>query len=310
MAYVKQDWLKTVERTKTSRAKRMLYDVIRPALSWRARRALSPSFLAATNPDLVLFTRGLPVEDRRRYAVQGVDIGSSTILVQGTGTGWDVIGYAALKPKRIIATDLFPFDESWSQISAHCKATYGVDVEFHCAPLEDHSFLEDGAIDVCASDAVFEHCQDLPAVMAETHRVVRPGGYVYASYGPMWYAPAGDHFAARGGLANVYNHVLLDSDDYQAFYERYKKDPEDFQSGGRYVELDLFSKLTTREYLQIFDDAGFERDKLILEVAPDAAKFREQHSALMSRLLVRNAGKAEPDDFAVRANIILLRRPA
>lgn len=36
-----------------------------------------------------------------------------------------------------------------------------------------------GSVDVVISNAVFEHVRDLPAVVAEIERVLKPGGYVY-----------------------------------------------------------------------------------------------------------------------------------
>ena len=51
---------------------------------------------------------------------------------------------------------------SWNEISLYCRKRFGVDVFFCQAPLEDHSFLEDESIDLCASDNVYEHCKDLP----------------------------------------------------------------------------------------------------------------------------------------------------
>jgi len=42
------------------------------------------------------------------------------VLVQGTGTGWDVISWARLRPRKIIATDMFPFEDSWEDITWYC----------------------------------------------------------------------------------------------------------------------------------------------------------------------------------------------
>jgi len=84
--------------------------------------------------------------------------------------------------------------------------------------------------------------------MRETHRVLKPDGRVYATYGPLWYSPGGDHFSGRGGLRNAYNHLLLDPGQYEAYFEEHLEDSEDAQSGGRYVRLGLFSYLTTDGY--------------------------------------------------------------
>jgi SAM-dependent methyltransferase len=190
-----------------------------------------------------------------------------------------------LHPQRIIATDLFSFDESWEQVARHCHDRFSVPVEFRAAPLEDHSFLGSGSVDLCASDAVFEHCTNLRAVLGETHRLLRAGGSVYATYGPLWFAPGGDHFSGRGGLYNVYNHIALSADDYRHYFKNHRSETEGFQSGGRYVELGLFSKLTTGQYLAAFAEAGFDRDGLIIELATKAPPFRRQFPAAFTAIL-------------------------
>jgi SAM-dependent methyltransferase len=221
--------------------------------------------------------------------------------VQGTGTGWEVLQWAQLRPTRIIATDLYAFDESWEAISRYCRDRYGVKVEFRAAPLDQHAFLQSGTLDVCVSHGVFEHCRDLPSVLAEAHRLLRPNGLQFAVFGPLWYAPGGDHFSSRAGLEHVYAHIELEPDAYRDFFLKHRTAQEDFQSGGRYVELDLFSKLTADEYLAAFAAADFEVVGLVAhlqQLAVDYERaFPERWAALRSRI----AGKADVDDLRVTA---------
>ena len=132
------------------------------------------------------------------------------MLVQGTGTGWDVISWAKLRPRQIIATDMFPFEDSWEEITRYCYDHYQVRVDFRVSAIEDVPFLESNRVDLIASDAVYEHCRDLPGVMQESFRILKPGGCIYASYGPLYFCAGGDHFSGRGGLENSFNHLLLD----------------------------------------------------------------------------------------------------
>lgn len=182
----------------------------------------------------------------------------------------------------------------------------GVEIEFHVAPLHALTFLDRQSIDLCVSDAVFEHVQNLPAVMLETSRVLKPGGLVYAAYGPLWYCAGGDHFA-RGGLENVFNHVLLEPEAYKRYFDDHKQAKEGFQSGGRYVELDLFSRLKTSEYLGIYQDCGFEIDSLIFELSSWALRFKKQYPKLFDQLRVRNSHCTD-DDFIIKANFVRLRK--
>lgn len=307
--FFKNDWLKEAEKHRCGVVKQFAYTLARPWLSRSNRRHLSPSLLSAHKPSLVLGARGIPVEFRRKWAIRRTPIQDATILIQGTGTGWEVLTWAPLKPHAIIATDLFDFQDSWSEIKQYVEGRYRVQTEFRQAPLEDHSFLPDGSIDLCASDAVFEHCQDLPSVLRESFRVLKPGGVLYASYGPMWYAACGDHFSGRGGSDTVYNHLLLDADAYRRYFQEHLASEEDFQSGGRYVELDLFSKLTTDQYVRYFTDAGFLVDEIILIVSVPGIEFKERNPDRFGQLVEKYAGICVPDDFLIVGNCVRLLKP-
>lgn len=290
----------------TSLWKRWAYRIARPWLSFKARRHLSEAYVV---PALkyVLPAKGMPLEDRRQWVNEFHAVANATILIQGTGTGWDVLSWAALKPKRIYAVDLFVFDE-WEEIREYVAQHYGVEVIFKQADLESLSFLPSGTIDIVVSDAVYEHCRTLPAVLAETRRVLSSNGIIYASYGPLWYCAGGDHFSGRGGISHCYNHLRLTADDYHNYFNAYREPVEDFQSGGRYVEIDLFSKLTTRQFLATYKQAGLEPLSLILEVSPEALKYRKLFPQEFASLLKRFASIISVDDLLIKANFAILRK--
>jgi SAM-dependent methyltransferase len=303
------DWRVSDREHRKGVAKRAVYSVLRPFLSARAARHLSHSFRREIRPDAFYFSRGTPEEWRRRWGARHVTLSDATILVQGTGTGWDALAWAEMKPRRLVATDLYAFDNSWEQIAAECRERFGVTVEFRQAALEDHGFLEAGAVDLCASAAVLEHCRDLNSVLAESMRLLRPGGSFYAAYGPLWYGPGGDHFSGRDGQESIYNHIGLDEDAYGAYVKAHLQPREDFQSGGRYVELDLFSRLATRGYLAAFEEAGFVRDALVVELSPDALSYRERFPERWRALLARLDGQCDEDDLIIKANFVRLLKP-
>lgn len=308
--FTKQDWL--AQHCLQSRGwyKRPLYFFLRPLWSRRYARYLLPETIEKCRPRWVLGSRGMPLETRRRWGVKYLgNIGGATLLVQGTGTGWDVISWAQLKPRRIIATDLFSFAESWREIAAYCRDRYGVPVEFRPAPLEDHGFLDSGALDFIASDAVYEHCQDLARVMRESFRLLRPGGYLYASYGPLYYCAGGDHFSGRGGLEQAYNHLRLEDEAYRRYVEAHRSAVEDFQDGARYLELDLFSRLTSGEYLDIYREAGFVVKELILELSHQALEYRRRFPREFREIVAQQAGRLGPDDLLIKAHLLILQKP-
>ncbi len=311
MEFARQDWQAQHRRQSKGRLKRAAYFFLRPLYSWRYSGFLAPETLEAYRPRWVLGSRGMPLETRRRWGARHLrDLRQATLLVQGTGTGWDVLSWARLKPRRIIATDLFPFEESWRQIAAHCWRRYRVPVEFRAAPLEDHDFLDSGSIDFIASDAVYEHCRDLPRVMRESRRLLRPGGFLYASYGPLYFCAGGDHFSGRGGLEHSYNHLRLDPAAYQAYLEAHRGVVEDFQNGVRYLDLDLFSRLATREYLACYREAGFVVRDLILELSRQALAFKKRFPGEFREIWAAQAGRCAPDDLLIKAHLLILQKPA
>lgn len=302
-AYFCQDWHEQSRASRSPLWKRGLYWVIRPVLSQRMSRHLGDEY-RHQSLRYVIGSRGMPIEARRAWVNDHHRLRGATLLIQGTGTGWDVVSWAKYRPATIYAVDLFTFPE-WKQVSTYIKQQYGVRVLFiqsslNALPLSDH------CIDVIVSDAVFEHCTNMGQVLAESRRVIAPAGILYATYGPLWYCAGGDHFSGRGGLEHTYNHVRLDPERYRAYFERNRQPVENFQSGGRYVELDLFAKMTTREYMAAFEEAGFDLAGLILELSPDALNYQAAYPTSFTGMVDLIDG-ISIDDLLLKANFVILR---
>lgn len=306
--FVVAEWHKQWQQVNRGYWKYLIYRLFRPVTDRLCRRCLSKEFVERIRPQFVFAARGFPMPVRHRWAIGGARMRDKTVLIQGTGSGWDAIVWAKLRPQRIIAVDKFAFSE-WPEVSRFIGDKYGVPTEFHCSDLCDLSFLQDGVVDIAGSDAVFEHVKSLPETLAETNRVLKAGGVVYASYGPMWYCAGGDHFSGRGGLRNVYNHVLLDPESYKEYFRRYCNATEDYQSGGRYVELDLFSRLRTEEYLASFCAAGFEVKNIVLEVSTEALAFRRKYLDLFEEMQAKHP-ECCLEDFLIKGNCVRLQKAA
>jgi SAM-dependent methyltransferase len=307
--YRTKEWLSHHERASSDLFRRTLYVFLRPLLSFKYSRYLSRETLAKYRPNLCLGSRGLPLESRRTWGSKYLPkVREAVMLVQGTGTGWDVVGWAGLRPRKIIATDMFPFGDSWEEIARYCYDHYRVPVDFRVSPIETVSFLERHSVDFIASDAVYEHCRDLPAVIKESCRILKPGGSIYASYGPLYYCAGGDHFSGRGGLETCFNHLLLAPEAYQRYLEAYREEVEDFQGGARYIELNLFSYLTTADYIKIFQEADLVVKDLILEVSPDALQFKKRFPDQFHLILNKYKEKCSQDDLLVKAHLINLQK--
>jgi len=308
MTYTVQPWREQYARHCLPFWKRGIYYFARKPLSWLTRRHLSKENLKKWKPDYVLPGRGFCLETRRKWALKNKLPHGKTILVQGTGTGWDVISWAELHPERIIASDLYSFESSWKEIAVYCRTRFSITPEFVQSPLEEMPFLPNESVDFCVSDAVFEHCKNLPAVLKEAWRVLKPGGYLYASYGPLWPAPGGDHFSARGKLEEVYYHLSSDREGYRQFVAKHTKKEEDCQTGARYIELDLFSKLGSQQYLDYFQQAGFRRDGLVLQISPTALRFKKTLPGLFLEKVTSLSPTWSEDDLLIFAHLIRLQK--
>lgn len=305
--YQVSDWTVQLAESNKSNWKEFIYCFMRPVFDKIFRKYLSRKALSIYKPELVLGTRGFPLGRRRKWGIgKNNSLAGKTVLVQGTGNGWDLADWAKYGPRKLIGVDLFEF-ESWSEIKKNLESRYRIEVEFHASPLDELSFISNASIDFCASDAVFEHIQDIDKFLRETFRVLKSGGLCYAGYGPLWYSAGGDHFSGRGGIENVYNHIILDKNSYLDYFTKMKMADENFQSGGRYVEIDLFSKLKTNEYLEAFSRAGFKLDSLIIEISEDALVFKRKFPRFWEALIINR--KIEVDDLIIRGNFVRLIRP-
>jgi SAM-dependent methyltransferase len=251
----------------------------------------------------------MPLESRRRWGSKYVrNIREAVVLVQGTGTGWDVISWAKLKPRQIIATDMFPFEDSWGEIARYCYDSYKVRVDFRVAAIESLSFVESQSVDLIASDAVYEHCRNLPEVMQESYRILKPGGSIYASYGPLYFCAGGDHFSGRGGLETCFNHLWLDTAAYQQYVNEHQEEVEDFQGGKRYIDLNLFSYLTTSGYIQIYREATLVVKELIFEISKDALQYQRLFADKFEYILNKYRERCGKDDLLIKSHLIILQK--
>lgn len=71
----------------------------------------------------------------------------------------------------------------------------------------DLAGVEDEDFDLVVSKDTFEHIVDLPGVLGEISRLLRPGGELWAGFSPLYFSPRGDHL--RSGLRVPWAHAVL-----------------------------------------------------------------------------------------------------
>lgn len=258
--------------------------------------------------DLVLPEQGMSTLARRQWLNRYLPLKNSRLLAIGCGSAWDFGSYLHFQPRKIIGIDLYNFASSWQQVEAYIKqADLPTQVEFYQADIADIPNLGLGEFDIICSDAVFEHCRDFPKVLKTLYGLLRPGGAMYASYGPLWYCWGGDHFSGRGGIEQGYNHLLLEPAAYQDYYRTHLRDAAfELQNGGRYIKLDLFSKLSSQEYIDCYQKVGFEVKSLMVEFSHNAESLSK--TSIWESL----AGKfthLHADDFSLKTHLVILEKP-
>ena len=86
--------------------------------------------------------------------------------------------------------------------------------------------------DLITSISAFEHIQDFDIALAEMHRVIRPGGYLFAEFAPIWSSVWGHHlWLYHGGSVKnwrntplpPYAHLLMTEDELRSWLaDRYQ----------------------------------------------------------------------------------------
>lgn len=72
--------------------------------------------------------------------------------------------------------------------------------------------FRDQSFDVVVSFNAFEHIPDPSAALFELMRILRPGGYAYIAFDPLWTADTGSHFYHR--VPSPWAHLIHDDEAY------------------------------------------------------------------------------------------------
>lgn len=119
-----------------------------------------------------------------------------TVMDVGCGLGRLCVEMALAGAGRVVGLDINQeyIDFSEENLIQHYPHLQGV-VEFTCTPLEDYADAE--TFDYMISKEALEHFMDLPGMLAQMKMRLKPGGRIYAGFGPLWNSPYGDHRMAN-----------------------------------------------------------------------------------------------------------------
>ena len=286
--------------------KRIIRRFAYPIYNWinhvyLARRYTTKDF----RPDLWLWgQRGNDYESHRRRVANLLPLVGRDVLVAGCGTARDLESWVKLKPRYIHGIDWFSYERAWALWQFRfAQMSPNVKVRFSQADLAHMSEIPDASFDMVSSDAVFEHLKNLPEVLKEFHRILRPGGVLYATFGPLWYGWSGDHVSGYDKVTSGYNHLLLRREEYHRYLAGMGEHIHSEHDGRTWIEHDLFSRLTPRQYLHYLEEAGFKR--LFMSAIIDPSAIACLQHPKFNRSLVE---KIDNLDLLVSGMTIIYRR--
>lgn len=210
---------------------------------------------------------------------------NSAVLVPGIGYGRNLFQLARWRPKIIVAFDLYKYQNEWAFLKKEIKEKFGVEVLFLKGGFEALDKNLANSFDFIITDAVLEHISDLPSFAANAKKFLKNGGVFYASFGPLWYGPEGDHVS--WGKENLFDHLLLSEESYgKQFQEKFEESKiiTDSCESAFMIKERLFSFLAVDEYIQILEEAGFRKAIAYAKIPSKVLKLKKEKPDLF-RLL-------------------------
>jgi SAM-dependent methyltransferase len=247
-----------------------------PALAWASNRravyARVAPYLSHMEFDEVRLTgHNNEPEAHLRRTTRMIDLERSDALVLGVGSGAELGLWARQHPRSLTATDFFAHAPSWS---VHRRARFAR-ADARALPFADASF------DLVASTALLEHVSGVDAAMREMARVTRPGGLIFANFGPLYHTYGGAHYEG------AYEHLWM-SDEQLERYLVARDIPSEADDGLLWLRNGMFSRLRYSDYVEIFK-RHCAIEHLVLAVSQPALRHKRAHPAEWRALTSRFA---------------------
>lgn len=188
-------------------------------------------------------------KSKLRILLPGIEneIKDKVVLDFGCGPGQEVKEMALLGARRVIGLDI---GEKWLQIGREQAEKAGVSAKCE--------FVTSVAspVDVIVSLDSFEHFADPSAVLQTMHSLLKPGGCVFASFGPTWYHPLGGHLFSVFPWA----HIVLKEEALARWRAQFKTD-----GARKFGEVEGgLNQMTIRRFREILRTSPFAVEELEL----------------------------------------------
>jgi ubiquinone/menaquinone biosynthesis C-methylase UbiE len=256
---------------------------------------------------VVLQYRAAAAAFRDAVEAHGVSVAGARVLDAGTGSGRLAFALAGLGGAEVVGVDLDPEAgvPSLEREPVRERLTGGRDVLLVTADVSRLDTFEDGSFDLVCSMSAVEHFEDLPAVLSELARVLRPGGLMHHGVDP-WFGKAGGHSLCT--LDFPWGHLRLTDDElarYLAEQRPYERDDAlEFHRHGFQVP-----RRTLTESRAAFEAAGLE----ILDWRELPVRLRDPHRRLAGEAVLRECRHQYPAvtlrDLLTISYGVVARRP-
>jgi ubiquinone/menaquinone biosynthesis C-methylase UbiE len=196
-----------------------------------------------------------------------------------------MVSWLKYHPQNLLGLDYFNYSKAWRTVTDVFQKEYPrTAISFQQGDLTDLSIFPEREFDIVGSDAVFEHLKEPSKVCREWYRILKPGGILYATFGPLWYGWHGDHFSGWDCFENGFNHIVLSKQEYEDYLAQRTFTEHSEDDGRTWIENGLFSYLKPAQYLEVLAASGFERRHVGVIIEPPALKCLKHRPALKHEL--------------------------
>lgn len=230
-----------------------------------------------------------------------------SVLVPGCYMGGeDVQCWLRRGVNRVEGIDVYDLKRHWTTIVPALHQRWQVPVAFKHGSIESIPFA-DASFDVITTNGVLEHVRNLQAMVEETARVLKPGGFALHAIGPLYYSFGADHCIAAYGMQAGYDHLILTEDKYrQRIGDRtFFKEVSGNANLAFWAINDQFSFAKGKEYLDNFGK-HFNISFVGAKISSEALKYKSHFGEKWTRLL--DAGINE-SDLLLKGLTVVLQKP-
>jgi ubiquinone/menaquinone biosynthesis C-methylase UbiE len=152
------------------------------------------------------------------YIEMSGSIDDQCVIDFGCGWGGETLWLKDQGASRVIGVD------TSLESLRHAKDFCGEKCEF----FQDLSSVDDNSVDIVFSSNVFEHVMDIPHMLDELLRVLKPNGQLISRFSPLFYSPYGAHFIwAR---PYPYSHLILGRKWFENRVNRFRGSNSKYES--------------------------------------------------------------------------------